>query len=295
MKKISILIIAYNSSKIIETCIESVITQQYDNFKLFIIDNSSEKATEKICQKYGTKIDYIPLQNIGYAGAINYGFIIANEQESDFILILNPDVILEQFALYNALLCANRFKKAHIVGFKQVKVFSTVKLEQEKMCSSVSWTCGCAMLINMNFISQIGYFDEYYFMYFEETDYIKRTIKKGYQVFNSNNSEIIHIGEESTKTRKSISYYYLIRNCFYFTKKNIFPTSKLKGVKYIAGFIKNSFWFPMHPFRFTALLIGILNGLRILIFKKTKDYNIIYTKNFFNGLKNPAPKEPDLD
>lgn len=50
MKKISIIIPAYNSGKFIEHCLESIAKQDYDNYEIIVINDASTDITGyKIC------------------------------------------------------------------------------------------------------------------------------------------------------------------------------------------------------------------------------------------------------
>ena len=54
-KKVSIILPAYNCQETIENAIESVISQDYKNWELIIIDDGSTDNTKEKCQKYNDK------------------------------------------------------------------------------------------------------------------------------------------------------------------------------------------------------------------------------------------------
>ncbi|MCD6442060.1 glycosyltransferase family 2 protein [bacterium] len=79
-----------------ENCLDSVFAQTYKDFSVLIIDNAStDKTIEFIRKKYSSFENLFILknvQNLGFAPAHNQGF---NISQSDFILVMNPDIVLQ--------------------------------------------------------------------------------------------------------------------------------------------------------------------------------------------------------
>lgn len=76
MKKISIVIPAYNCEKYIVTCLESIYNQNYNEFEVIIIDDGSTDNTNKIIREYiKDKINFklITISNHGVSYARNIG------------------------------------------------------------------------------------------------------------------------------------------------------------------------------------------------------------------------------
>ena len=91
---LSIIIVTHNSNKYIDGSINSIYAQRYKKYKIFIIDNNS--LDKKYLQKYNNKsqTELIFLNdNHGYCGGNNIG-IEKSINESDFLVIMNPDVVL---------------------------------------------------------------------------------------------------------------------------------------------------------------------------------------------------------
>ena len=62
----------------------------------------------------------------------------------------------------------------------------------------VGWIVGASMLARMDALSEIGLFDETFFLYFEETDLCLRAQRAGYEVHFVRESKVFHIGSVST-------------------------------------------------------------------------------------------------
>jgi alpha-1,3-rhamnosyltransferase len=73
---VSIVVPSYNHAKYITTCIESIVSQDYDNFELIVIDDGSKDESPSILTnlqlKYGFNL--ILNQNKGLARTLNQGF-----------------------------------------------------------------------------------------------------------------------------------------------------------------------------------------------------------------------------
>jgi GT2 family glycosyltransferase len=93
VKKLVISIVTWNSASTILTCIQSVLDQTFSDFQLMIVDNDSKDETCKIVESFtDPRLSLFKKnENTGFCGGHN--FVIANS-ESDFVLLVNPDVIL---------------------------------------------------------------------------------------------------------------------------------------------------------------------------------------------------------
>lgn len=100
--KISFLILHYKNINETTECIKSIIDNvKYDNYDIVIVDNGSNNNTGKeLRDKYesNSKIKVIiSKENLGFAKGNNIGFnYIKNNLDSDFIVMINSDTIIEQ-------------------------------------------------------------------------------------------------------------------------------------------------------------------------------------------------------
>lgn len=93
--KISIITVSYNSSKTIKDTLDSVLSQDYDNYEYLIIDGKSKDNTIEIVKEYEKrfkgKLKYISEKDKGLYDAMNKGIRMAS---GDIIGIINSDDIL---------------------------------------------------------------------------------------------------------------------------------------------------------------------------------------------------------
>lgn len=82
----------------------------------------------------------------------------------------------------------------------------------------VAWVVGVAMLVKSNVFRQIGFFDETFFLCYEENDFCHRTRKQGFKILSIPEAKIWHKAEWVKS--KPNAEYYLIRNRLLFMRKN---------------------------------------------------------------------------
>lgn len=114
--KILIVIVTYNSENFIERCLFSIANQNFKNFTLFVIDNASTDRTVEIVKNYRNAESRIPPSNFrliklkknkGFAGAVNFAVFKSlpgrkkTETEFDYILLINPDMVLDDYSIQN--------------------------------------------------------------------------------------------------------------------------------------------------------------------------------------------------
>jgi GT2 family glycosyltransferase len=118
---------------------------------------------------------------------------------------------------------------------------------------------GAYFLVRRKVIDDIGFLDEKFFMYVEELEYCFRAKKKGWQVFYTPASKIIHLGGQSGTSKGAILGEY-------------------QGLKYF--FAKHK---PVWQMIFLRLFLKIGALLRIFLFgiiKKDLEARKIYAEAF---------------
>ena len=98
-KLVSIILLTWNGNRFIESCLDSVVSQNYPSLEMIVVDNGSEDGTaEKIRHlleskcRMPWKLELFP-RNTGFAYGMNRGIGLAN---GDYILTLNQDLVMDQ-------------------------------------------------------------------------------------------------------------------------------------------------------------------------------------------------------
>lgn len=94
---ISIIIPAYNAANTIEYCVESILSQTYQDWELIIIDDGSTDNTLDVCQSFQNKrIQVYHKENGGVSSARNSGLAYA---KGEYIAFVDADDYLEPMYL----------------------------------------------------------------------------------------------------------------------------------------------------------------------------------------------------
>lgn len=104
MSKISVIVPVYNVEKYLRKCVDSIITQTFEDLEIILVDDGSKDSSGKICDEYAAKderIIVIHKENGGLSSARNAG--IEKAQSSYLGFVDSDDYIAENMyeKLYN--------------------------------------------------------------------------------------------------------------------------------------------------------------------------------------------------
>ena len=116
---VSVIIPNYNGVDTIRRCIDSVQNQSYKNIEIIVIDSkSTDNSVEIIKRGYSNVVLIENPYNAGWGIACNIGI---REAKTDFVLILNPDVVLERNALEEIFLASSQLSNFSIIAPLEIK------------------------------------------------------------------------------------------------------------------------------------------------------------------------------
>ena len=227
---LSICIVNLNAKKYLSKCLSSIPNSlKTQDYEIIIVDNnSSDDSCSFIKNLKNKKIRLIKnFYNSGYTKAINQAI---KKSKGENILILNPDSILEQKSIDTLLSFLKNNEKVGIVGpkvidehgsfqascrrgiatplavfcyflglaklFKENKFFTGYQLNHldENYISQVDGVSGSCMVVKREVVEKIGYFDERFFAYQEDSDYCLRAKYAGWSIFYNPKAKIVHVG-----------------------------------------------------------------------------------------------------
>lgn len=85
---VSVIIPSYNRGRMLKEAVDSVLSQEFCDFELIVVDDGSEDNTSDILASYGNKIKVIRQKNKGVSSARNNGI---NSSSGNFIAFLDSD------------------------------------------------------------------------------------------------------------------------------------------------------------------------------------------------------------
>ena len=218
---ITIVITSFKSDKIIRNCLNSIDRQ----YQVILVENSNNLELKKSVEREFTNVECILTgENFGYGKANNIGL---KKVKTKYALILNPDATLHTSALENFFKAINQVPEFAIMG----PHIQESKDENKKIDSKnsnpilVKNVKGFAMFLNISEFKNIGFFDESFFIYFEEMDLCKRLIDCKKKIYLVPNIKINHVGAQShikviDKTMKLSRNWHWMWSTFYYHKKH---------------------------------------------------------------------------
>ena len=242
-KDLTIVFVSFFSKNIIE----KPISQIPSNIPIIVVENSKDKELKNnLEKKYQNVTVVIPDANTGNGGGANVGLRMAN---SKYALYLDVDVELNKDTLDILYFHANKLKDYSILGPKieglDYKKEDYKKKDSFEKVHSMNFLTGCALFFNMKAMSEIGFFDERIFLYYEENDLYLRSFKKNYKIYLIEDAKLKHHGNRSTdlieKDLIEINRnWHLMWSTFYFHKKHygVFEAYKKTIFKFFSAIIK---------------------------------------------------------
>jgi len=268
-QEITVLIVTFFSKKIIEDCLKKI-DQKYP---IVIVENSKDQNFKFFLENNFKNVKCILAgKNLGYGKANNIGLKAA---KTKYALILNPDVTLETTTLLNFFNIIKRNPDFAIIGpfIQEIKDKEKIIETQSEDLILVKNVKGFAMFLKISEFEKVGFFDENFFLYFEEIDLCRRLIKNNKKIYLSSEIKVNHLGGKSHKA--SISHemelsrnWHWMWSTFYYNKKysgyiisflNVFPKLILSIIRFfLYTLLLNKKKREIYLYRYLGLINAIL-------------------------------------
>jgi len=228
---LSIIIVNYNTGRLLSNCIGSIRKNcQSLDTEIIVVDNNSLDESVALVRKDLSGIEFILNDlNLGFAKANNQALQVAR---GEFILFLNPDTVILPGALEKTLEFIEKTPDAGIVGCKILNPDGSLQYSCRSFPSfwnyffesfflyklfpnnrwmgkfymtdfsydrveEVEVVLGAFMMCRKKILDEVGYFDERFFIYSEETDLCYRMKEHQKKVYFYPGAQIIHHGRAS--------------------------------------------------------------------------------------------------
>ena len=287
MENLTVVIVTFKTpEKIILDCLRSISPE----VKVLIVENSENfNLKDKILSQFSNVELLCTGKNLGYGCANNYGMGFV---KTDYVLILNPDVICANDFFSNISELILKTQNFSIIGcqylhddvfmpagfFDNKKNNKFIKDFRNKNIESlfkVEWVTGCSMLLDLKKFKTKEIFDQNFFLYFEEFDLCKSIIKDGKNVYTSSKLKIHHLGFKSSLGNNEIENqntinvkdWHYMWSSFYFYKKNY--SYAYASIKLLGKFLRSLFKMIFYSITFKKDLknkylyrfLGLLNSV----------------------------------
>jgi GT2 family glycosyltransferase len=231
-QSVAIIIVNCNRCKDTLECIKSLNRIDSHEVRIIVVDNAStDNSIKELKFKYPDITILESNSNLGFTGGNNLGIEKAIQMNSDYVLFLNNDTIVEPNFLDDLISCCEADEEVgiavpkiyyydypKIIWFagsyydKNVNDFPHRGADKEDIGKYeenviIDRAVGCAMLMPINVLNNVGYFDNRYFLYYEDIDLSLRVRKSNYKILFVPSSMIYH-KVERTGSRINTNYYH---------------------------------------------------------------------------------------
>ena len=174
IKKISVVIPAYNKANLTIKTIESVLGQTYGNIEVIVVDDGSTDDTKNKLQSFGDRIHYIYKQNGGACSARNVGI---KQATGEYIALLDCDDIFDSEKIAKSVECLEKnpdYGFVHtgmlfingdddVISDQGISDYPTSGWIASRLILK-SFICNSTVVIRKECFKEVGYFDEKIFI-----------------------------------------------------------------------------------------------------------------------------------
>ena len=246
--KVAVIILNYNSSADCRKCVSFLKRQKGVELELVLVDNCSpdREKVEALCCEQGCTFIVSP-ENRGYNAGNDIGLRYAAKKGYKYALIANPDMEFPQPNYVKRLVEVMEQDEEIVVAGSDIvgadgihqnplvrdgnwtTSFNWIKgllrrknidayefidnYKESHYCAKVS---GCCLMVRMDFIQEIGFFDEYPFLYCEEPILSRQVEMAGKRIYYLAETQAIHRHIASTKGDPVKRFHQWKRSRLYF-------------------------------------------------------------------------------
>lgn len=249
---VDIVIVNWNSGDYLSKCIDSVFSKLNEEIvgQVFIIDNNS---TDDSLEKIGTRDKMVIVRNTenkGFSKACNQGFKLCS---ASYILLLNPDTQLHNTTLKDCITFMDNHNDVAILGCQLLNDEGTITVSCTRFPTPVRYfydaiglsklapkvfvpallmtdwdhttsrhidqVMGAFMFMRSSIFKKSGYFDERFFVYYEDLDFSKRVALAGGHSYFDFNIKATHSGGGTTENVKAFRLFLNLKSRLQYAKK----------------------------------------------------------------------------
>lgn len=235
---VSVVIVSFNTRDLLRECLQTVLSQEGVSLEVIVVDNASrDKSAAMVRSEFPTvRVMESPV-NLGFAAANNTALA---EARGRYMVLLNSDAFLRPGTLAHAVARMDADLRVGLAGallagrdgswqpsarlfpsllndlltltglasrFPDSRLFGRVDRTwaDPKEETDTDWVPGAFSVIRREALDEVGYFDERFFLYYEEVDLCRRLKQAGYRIAYWPEMVVTHIGGESSRTIERFS------------------------------------------------------------------------------------------
>jgi GT2 family glycosyltransferase len=203
---VTVVVVTYNSAH----CLPGLSGGLQTMHNIIVVDNASDDDLQTQLPLTLPKASLLRnARNLGFGAANNRALA---QVKTPYALLLNPDCLPTKEFLDGLLQAAAVYPNAAIVAPHLIRRNGTPEVSYRWPATHwvsrgpkadgpccVGFVCGAVMLLNMDVMKRVGFFDETFFLYYEDEDLCQRVFLAGQQIVVVPNVEITHLSRGSVK------------------------------------------------------------------------------------------------
>lgn len=286
---VAVVVVNWNGAAFIERCLDSVLSQSHMPEEVVVLDNnSSDDSVARIKSQFSSVRVVLHTQNEGFSRGCNLAIA---QTQSPYVLILNTDVFLDRDFLLHGLKALHHAPDIGSVAAKIIKA-DTTQVENvgqflKPWLKVVNSACqnrsefvfagsGAALLCRRDMLEDVAweqtFFDESFFMYWEDADLAWRAQLRGWRCIYAPEVMAQHLGSASqggkvsTLEKPAFVQRHIWKNRYLVVLKNV---SFREGLVLIPGLLFNELihWIMIlfrAPQRLPVFVLAHLDFIRLL-------------------------------
>jgi GT2 family glycosyltransferase len=242
---LSVLLVNYNDRENLSRCLSSLKCQiKGIPYEIIVVDNNSSDGSQEFVRENHPDVNLIINEkNVGFSRANNRGL---QECRGEYTLLQNTDTVVLPGAIEILIKALQSNPGLGAVGPALLQEEDTFQVSFGRRVSflpellqkgflnqfyrswlrisrkphTVGWLSAACLLVPYSVLQEVGFFDENFFLYFEDIDLCVRIKKSGYDLLFQPLARVIHVGGAATAKTKWLSRFNYRKSQLYFYRKH---------------------------------------------------------------------------
>ena len=254
MPLVTVVVVTLNNLNLLRNCLRSLYAQDYGPLQIIVVDNASDEDVQDMLAEEFPKVRMLRLnKNHGFAGGNNRGIETARGK---YVALINNDAVAAPQWISSLVATAESDPgigavASIVIDGNQPEVLDScgvgialdgmsrqamrgMPVPQLTQPEEVLLFSGCACLLKMEALKDVGLFDEDFFAYCEDTDLGLRLRRAGWKIVVAPGAYVHHHYSMTGGKFSLQKIYWVERNHFWVAIKN-FPWFLLTMLPIITG------------------------------------------------------------
>lgn len=226
---VAVSIVSFNTRDLLENCLKNLMAQKTKNLNVWVLDNNSQDGSASMVEKEFPRVHLIKSdKNLGFAKGQNQ---ILKKINDKYVLVLNPDTQFDENIIEKMVSFMERNRDCAIASckitdfggklesnggdfpfglallswvfnlefFGKLPNFHRTDPGYFSRAHEVDWVGGTFMMMRTDILQKAGFFNEDFFMYFEDVEICYRIKSSGLKVMINPDVSLKHKSGSSSK------------------------------------------------------------------------------------------------